>query len=177
MRARAKGRRMEQSQLLTWKYDAALLGPLAEGSLSILDLEGPGAWAQARAELRGQERLPCHHLPPDPRQTWTDPLATPPATRAKELGVVAPCLLPELVQLTQPWGHRERMDPGASCYWFHCCLPLAPRWDPALPPCFSIRISGLIIFRWNLSGPLHPHIPPAWPPCSPSPVVYPADCH
>lgn len=58
MRARAKGRRMEQSQLLTWKYDAALLGPLAEGSLSILDLEGPGAWARPRQSSGDRKDFP-----------------------------------------------------------------------------------------------------------------------
>lgn len=58
---RARGRRMEQAQPPRWDYGAALLGLLAEGSLGILDLEGPRAWAQAWAGLRGAGKI---SLPP-----------------------------------------------------------------------------------------------------------------
>lgn len=69
------GKKMElrpwQAEVGIWCRAAG--GLLAESSPSLVGPGGPGAWAHAWPGLRGQDRLPCHPLPPDLRRTWAEP--------------------------------------------------------------------------------------------------------
>lgn len=108
---------MEQAQPLRWEYGAALLGLLAEGSLGILDLEVPELGHRPGQAQGGRKDFPATFcLQTQGKHGLTRwPLLLPCGPKSWGGDQAATCLLPELVQLTQPCRHRERMDPGASC--------------------------------------------------------------
>ena len=128
-------------------YGARLRGACwLRDHLSMLDLEGPGAWAHAWPGLKAQERLLRHHPPVELRKAWTDPLTLLLPHGPKNWGCLpqaATCLLPRAsaAHPAPSVSHRERTDLWASCYCSHHCLPLGHCCAPCWPsPCLDSRL-------------------------------------